>query len=226
MSDVITKLAEAGHLTKERADEIRNTVAEFEKLAREDPEFHAEALEKIGGPFGVKAMDTAKMLGGVALIGGAMNLIGDVYDTAKGAITKSIHYKKMIEANPQFRSADSGTIQRHFSTLHTFNPDYAADPSIAGEYISQRLEREGMDFNQLKNIIDAGKSLQGQRRQSMSEYLTSPSTVAGMVQWEGSPESMKRTQSLEVHQEDMRRRRAQTAAAQQKKRRFEQQYGE
>jgi hypothetical protein len=194
MSNLIDKLAAEGHLTSEQANRIQKTVAEFQKLAAEDPEFHQEAMEKLA--WGESWVGPAKTLGTLAGVATAMSLVGDAYDTAKGAIMKSVRYKRMVDANPQLKDQDPKLVQSAFNTLHTFNPDYASDPAIAGEFVSSRVRDRGMDFGQLKNIIDAGKSLRAGKRPGVLDYVTSPQVLAGIAGIPGTPEG----RALEAHE--------------------------
>lgn len=183
---VLKKLASEGYLTPDQVAQIEQNVATFTKAAEQDPEFLQEAIEKLGSPFssmvggskgyGQMAVDTAKVLGATALVAGAANIVGDLYDTAKDSIMKSRRYKAMMDANPQLRRLDSKLVQRSFNTLHTFNPQYAADPTVAGEFVAQRAQQQGLDFNTLKNIVDASKNTRPTRN-SVRNYVTDPKTV-------------------------------------------------
>jgi len=183
MSQIIEKMVLAGLLSKEQTRLIENNVAHFTKTAEQDPEFLENAIEKLANPFGVMIPETLKMMGATALAAGGAALVGDLYRTAKNAIVKSRNYKAMIDSNPELSGMDAQAVQRAFNTLHNFNPSYAADPSVAGQYVKRQMETQGTDWGLLKNVIDAGRSLHTSRP-SPIDYLTQPQTIAQMLQFE------------------------------------------
>jgi len=193
--------------TKEQIALIEDNVNSFMKAAEEDPELYADALEKLGGPpLSEMALNTAKSIGTIALFAGAANAVGDLYDTAKDAINKSRNYKAMMDMNPALNEMDSTMVQRAFNTLHKFNPQYASDPTVAGEFVAQRARQQGLDFNQLKNIIDAGRATRPGRPSAM-DYILNPNTIAG---------ALKETASYpsgEEREAEMLRRRVSSADA-------------
>jgi hypothetical protein len=101
---------------------------------------------------------------GVAAAGGiAMALAGDVYDAAKRGITKGRDYKSMMQANPALQRMAAKDVQKAFSVLHHFNPEFAGDPTVAGAWVKSRVsmgsdEMYG-DTTQLKSLIDSRKNL-------------------------------------------------------------------
>lgn len=178
------KLASSEPLTEQEATLVRATMRQFVKEAKEFPVLHGEALEKMAADpmtFRDMAVNTAKTVGAVGLFAGAANVVADLYESGKDAIMKSIRYKRMIDANPDLAQMDASKVQSAFSTLHKFNPHYASDPSVAGTFVKQHIHQEGVDFNTLKNVVDAGKSLRPARPTAM-QHLTHPATMAGMVE--------------------------------------------
>lgn len=181
MSVLMEKLAGAGHLSRDQVSRIRKTVHEFEKLAAEDPEFHAEALEKLGF-LGVKWGDSAKRIAATGATIGATMIAQDVYQTAKDAIGKAKNYKSMLNDNPDLRKVDSKKVQRLFTSLHTHNPNYAADPMTAGAFVRQQADMEGVDFGMIRNVSDARKNFPA--RKDWVQSMLDPAMAAGSLQFQ------------------------------------------
>ena len=101
---------------------------------------------------------------GTAVAGGiAVALAGDMYDALKRGITKGRNYKSMLEANPQLQKMPAKEVQKAFSVLHHFNPDFASDPTVAGAWVKSRVSLGSDDFyadaQMLKNLVDARKNI-------------------------------------------------------------------
>jgi hypothetical protein len=117
------------------------------------------------GPGIGRTLMTAGIGAGTALAAGvAYHLAGDIYDATRRAITKTHHYKQMLEVNPDLRDRPAKTVQRIFSTLHKFNPEFAGDPSVAGSFVRNNLELAGsdqgtVDMHTLINLVGARKNL-------------------------------------------------------------------
>jgi len=166
MGSFIEKLAAAGHLTDEQVERIGRRAAEMVKAYREDPSFRKEANEKLGmSPMMQGAM---KRIGGGMLIGAGMTMgvagiegIREKLKERKSSLEKAKNYKSMLEANPDLRasSVDSKMVQRHFDTLHKFNPEYASDPMVAGTYVQNSLEMARPNIDALNNVVGARRNL-------------------------------------------------------------------
>lgn len=103
---------------------------------------------------------------GTAVAGGiAVALAGDMYDALKRGITKGRNYKAMLAANPDIQKLPAKEVQKAFSVLHHFNPDFASDPIVAGSWVKNQagLGAAGAgDYGNLvtlKNLVDARKNL-------------------------------------------------------------------
>lgn len=115
-----------------------------------------------GGALGAFGRGAASV-GGAVGAGIAASLAGDLYDALKRGITKTRNYKAMVEANPDLHDRSAKDVQSAFSTLHTFNPDFAADPHVAGSYVRQQLTLAGdsgqVDLHTLTSLVGARKNL-------------------------------------------------------------------
>jgi len=162
---VIEKLAARNHLSEEQVARIGRRVARMVKEAREDPQLMEEVIEKLAlNPFFEKSL---KMFGQGAVLGGgiaggakAVHMISDRIQDHRKAIEKARSFKSMIDANPDLQGADvdSRMVQRHYDTLHKFNPEYASDPMVAGAYVSNSLWNARPNIETLNNVVKARAS--------------------------------------------------------------------
>ena len=162
MSSVLEKLAAKGHLSEEQVERIGRRVAQLVKEAKASPQFMEAAKEKLAlNPFLKKTLQTlgsgAVFAAGVT--GGAMgvHMISDRIQGRRQSLEKAKHFKDMVAANPDLQGADvdSRMMQRHFDTLHKFNPEYASDPMIAGTYVHNSLAYARPNIETLNNVVKA-----------------------------------------------------------------------
>lgn len=174
MSRIVEQMAASGQLDADAVARVGKNVAEFVKLARANPSFHKDALVKLAAPIpGWQQAGTAMAIGaGMQL---AMSAAGDIYGSIKGSIDKGRNYKKMLDDNPDLGKQQVATqVQKAFSTLHKFNPQYASDPTVAGEFVRNTLDMERVDLNQVnaltqarKNIVDATRRTPSRAKDTM-----------------------------------------------------------
>lgn len=184
MSSVIEKLAAKGHLTSVQVERIGKRVAEMVKAARDDPHFRKEAAKLAMNPMisnMLKYVGTGAALGaGATGASAAMNMIGEKLQERGQSIAKAKNYKEMIGANPDLRSADvdAKMVQRHFDTIHKFNPEYASDPMVAGQYVRSSLNFAAPNLDQLNNVVKARQSYMSARKDqgAPGEKLLKPLT--------------------------------------------------
>ena len=174
MGSVVEKLAASGHLTGEQVERVGTRVQSFMEELRGDPALMEKAAKSMG--FMEAAMPALKTLGfgaGVGIGAGALSLgagaIGDAIGKHRDSIDKAKHYKEMIEVNPELAdsNADATMVQRHFNTLHKFNPEYASDPVVAGTYVQNALEFSRPNIEAINNLVNARKNLAQSKPQSM-----------------------------------------------------------
>jgi hypothetical protein len=153
--------------------------------------FRDEIVDEVRGIFKKVAMDwagvgdTAAKAGiGVGVAAGAgiaMSLAGDAMDALKRGITKGKHYRSMLRENQDLQEHPMGAkaTQAMFSTLHKFNPEFAADPYVAGTFVRNQLDAAGADKKQvdlstLTGLISARKNLsdiRSKRIPQMNNFL-------------------------------------------------------
>ena len=196
--NLLEKLASEGKLTPEQVERIGRNVAEFKKAAEEDPKFRAEAKEKLAGFFDhINWKATAGTMAAAAGIQAGSNVINDVYQNVKGSVAKARNYKDMINANPELSRMNSREVQRHFSTLHKFNPDYASDPNVAGQYIQDSIQMERTPLEQVNALVksrsDMAKARQSEQQGGMFDTSAMP---AGLIQTKPDASDQMRTTPL------------------------------
>lgn len=155
------------------AGEIRSspfrdeTVNEMNNLIKEALDWKSmkNVLRSSAGMAGRGALALGGAAGAAAAGGIALSLAGDLYEAAKRGITKSRDYKAMMEANPNLQKMPAKEVQKAFSVLHKFNPEFAGDPTVAGAWVGRQVNVTAMqpdeyaNINALKPLIDARKSL-------------------------------------------------------------------
>lgn len=185
MSQVTEKLAATGNLSAEQVEKIGETVHEFLKEAQANPELMSETLEKLG--FGGEMMShpmMSRVLKGLAIGGGsALGVAGvnagvTALQDLKGDLKKAQHYKEMLKNNPdlQARGVDSKMVQKHFNTLHKFNPEYATDPMVAGTYVSNSLEMARPNLDTINNMVRARKDIADVRGKMPGQQMATATT--------------------------------------------------
>lgn len=136
-------------------------------------EKRAGELEKKAGIFGSSTPPPPTMgqrmghaagqLGGglaMGVAGGILTAIaGDAYDAIKRGLTKGRNFKAMIEENPDLKQLPSKDVQRAFSVLHQFNPEFASNPTVAGSFVRRQAQFAEFDPNQLNTLVGARNNL-------------------------------------------------------------------
>lgn len=120
------------------------------------------------GVVGKGALALGGAVGAAAAGGIALALAGDMYDAAKRGITKGRNYTAMMQANPHLQKMPAKEVQKAFSVLHRFNPEFASDPTVAGAWVKSRVslgadELYG-DTTMLKSLVDSRKNLTDVKR--------------------------------------------------------------
>jgi hypothetical protein len=122
-------------------------------MASENP--LTEYLEKKAAGYGqafgqaAKAVMAPKNLAGsivgagaAALGAGAVAAVGMAGHAIYDAATKARDFRNMLAENEdlhEMHQNDPRTVNRMFSTLRTFAPEFSADPTVAGAYVRQMV---------------------------------------------------------------------------------------
>lgn len=172
MTDIMQKVAEVApkhyaFLVK-TAEEVKTSPFKEEildeldgliKKAFQMPGWASSAGKSFGGG--------AAAVGGAVAAGIAYALAGDMYDAAKRGITKTRNYRIMMEANPDLKQLPAKNVQKAFSVLHHFNPDFASDPTVAGQWVKRQAsfgEDALGDASAIGQLVSARKNISDSRK--------------------------------------------------------------
>jgi hypothetical protein len=146
---------------QETQDEVRKSPFRDEIVGRID------GILKTAG-FGEMAGKAALGAGLAVGAGIAHSLAGDIYDSLKRGITKGRNYQAMMSANRDLGEHPAEKVHQVFGTLHTFNPEFAGDPHVAGSFVRQQLTLAGehgqVDLHSLTNLVAARKNITDTRK--------------------------------------------------------------
>jgi hypothetical protein len=160
MANVVETLFAEGQLTPEQIEKVGERASAFLAGLEKDPELMKEAL---GLPdVDWKALMNRGLQAGAITMGGAAAMT--LHDLVKGKIqdhqndvAKAKAYKDMLASNPELSAShvDAEAVQRHFDTLHTFNPEYAQDPTVSGYYGQAAIEAASPNSEAINNRVKA-----------------------------------------------------------------------
>ena len=116
--------------------------------------FTSEKLASTGDY--VKGMTTAMI--GTAAAGLATAVATDLYDAASRGFTKARNFKRIMEANPDLKNYDKTMVRRSFDALHTYGPEFTADPLMGGSYLKVLAGGGGNEHQILKDLVSNRKN--------------------------------------------------------------------
>lgn len=165
---------------------------DYVKWAQERLETVEEKIEKTAidwGAAGKTVGNTALKglgimgAGAASMIGGA--LINDMYQAARGALTKSHNFNKMMQADPSLGEYPAEKVKAYFTTLHEKGgPEISGDPLMASAFVKQQLDFHGSSIlDQVGKVLNMrstlAKSEQLPKMDFTSLLKSSPSSPAG-----------------------------------------------
>jgi hypothetical protein len=160
-SQLMTKLAEVApdfmEYMQKTANELRQSPFRNETFYQLDT-----LIKKASFMSGVG--NAAAGIGATALTGIAYSLAGDMYDALRRGVTKGKNYRKMLSANPDLAELNAKDVQKAYAALHRFNPEFAADPTVAGAFVRRQANLEEFDPTMLSNLVSARKNLTDVKR--------------------------------------------------------------
>ena len=217
MSFVAKKLMDGGYLTKEQAAEAEKRAEAFVDEVYKSPELFRQAVEKLGAapaeaaseiaPFwerlkGTMGGENLTNILGVALLSGGLGVGANLgihgIKAIKSRLDKARGYKAMLEGNPNLKEMDPELTQTVFSTLHRFNPAYASDPFVAGQFVRSIVEQERMDLGALNNIAKAHSDMSRSSGRGAVDFF---SGIAGGAMMDPTQAALNRLK-LKITQED------------------------
>jgi len=102
--------------------------------------------------------------GAAALGAGAIAAVGMAGHAIYDAATKSRDFKSMLEENDDIRQMhqdDPRAVNRMFSTLRTFAPEFSADPTVAGAYMRRMVGNQAGVGEIVTHALDARHKMLG-----------------------------------------------------------------
>jgi hypothetical protein len=148
------------------AEELKNSPFLEETIQRQN-EILSSAQEKIASSIWTRNSLGGHMARGAAAVAGTTaagigyELLSDLYNDTKGALTKDRNLKKMIEKNPDLEEYDQEKVKSIFTTLHNFaGPKFSADPNISGTFVRNQVALhqgmpQGVDMGAINQLISA-----------------------------------------------------------------------
>lgn len=115
-----------------------------------------------GQLIGQKALGAGALLAGAAAIPLVQRGVSTGADALSRAISKPRHFSSMMEGNPDLANLDPKSVQQSFDTLHRFNPELAADPTVAGSWIRRTVkwDQGNIPIEAVKDLISMRKGIQ------------------------------------------------------------------
>jgi hypothetical protein len=147
---------------------MEKTAAAFYYLDKTNPEFSDELAEevraitdftkeKIAGAGDAFAKGVADVGKGVAVTVGAgvsLALAQDIYDAARRAVSKSRNFNRIMEADPSLKKEFSKeNLQKAFSMLHRYAPEFTADPTVGAGLLRNISEDPSRSAGNVLNLI-------------------------------------------------------------------------
>jgi hypothetical protein len=180
--DIIEKLAEDNYLTAEQVESIGRHVSEIIAAVDQHPEILKEAgiAPNMKDVFlqHVLPMTGAGVLGALSLRG-IDTLINKVKEHTVGEHRKEEAFNNMLNAHPDLSERDPGKLRTHFDSLYHFSPTYATDPLMAGEYVRQTMDTQGINPNMPLTAANVHRALTSPGKKNLEDYLQMPKSSLG-----------------------------------------------
>lgn len=174
----------------EVAPDIHQALDETVPLVRESP-FREEIVQELDGlfkradefplleamkpvPFRQRAQGFGEDIGANIAQSVATSLANDAFDAVKRGITKGWYYRKMLKNNPDLQKKDARMVKQVFSTLHRYNPEYTADPWVAGTWVRDHTNLAtlgSIDIGTVNQIVGARKNIVDVKKMPMSQRM-------------------------------------------------------
>lgn len=118
----------------------------------------------------VNVRDVATTVGiGAATMAGAGLLAAvatDLYDAAKRGLTKGQNFKRIMDANPQFKSQKPQALAA-FNAVHRYAPELTADPLVGGSLMNAIIQMPDGAYNTIKDVAGIRKNLQDSKHRQI-----------------------------------------------------------
>jgi hypothetical protein len=165
MSNVLQNMLDSGYIKPDELEKVGERVADFMEELQADPELLDEALQKLGADPGFwdsvgkgfrRAMPlTLAAAASTAAVAGASGLAHEAVEAIRNSLGKAKAYKAMIDhSGDRLEGIPAEKVQESFNTLYRFNPQVAADPAVAAEFIRETSRTEAYPFQLLRAVSD------------------------------------------------------------------------
>lgn len=139
--------------------------------------------------FGQRVIGKAGDAATAAAVGAGITVAGTYAGKLYDAATKGRDFRRMLEHDPRLQSRqddDPRMFNQFYSTLRTFNPDFARDPVVAANYMHRMLDNpeaaggqvvETLNFrDKIKSPLDTvmGSAMSAGKGESKSPTLPGP----------------------------------------------------
>jgi hypothetical protein len=144
-------------LARELKDEI-SYIADYsvEKTAQVNLSKASDVVT--GVALGAASMAGAGLLAAVAT---------DLYDAAKRGLTKGSNFKRIMDANPQFKGQKTEALAA-FNAIHRYAPEMTADPMVGGSLMNAIMQMPDGAYNTIKDVTSIRKSLQESKHKQVN----------------------------------------------------------
>jgi hypothetical protein len=125
-------------------------------------------------PFGQRAQGFGEAIGANVAQSVVHSLANDAFDAVKRGITKGWYYRKMLKNNPDLQKKDARMVKQVFSTLHRYNPEYTADPWVAGTWVRDHTNLAtlgSIDIGTVNQIVGARKNIVDVKKMPVSQRM-------------------------------------------------------
>lgn len=149
------------------------------------------------GHFAEKAVTLGAV--GVPLITATAAGASALYDKMTAASRKAKAFKAMVTENPHLNSHNQVLVQRYFNTLHTLNPQFADDPTVAASFVNNAIVTNTNPATPHRDIY--ARALELQRGATPSASLISAGAdiskaLGGMSAALGTQEHQRKMQDM------------------------------
>lgn len=137
-------------------------LAKFRHASRTPPKLDDLGKPITGGETGWSdvAANLGKMMALAGMTAGATAGIGGLLRNSKDKKLKAeidVSYKQMFREHPRLKDLeedDPGRVRRHFGVLARYAPSLAADPTVAGSWVSATAQLGQVGASDIKNLAE------------------------------------------------------------------------
>lgn len=112
---------------------------------------------------GKKVMVGAATMAGAGLLAAVAT---DLYDAAKRGLTKGQNFKRIMDANPQFKGQKAQALAA-FNAVHRYAPELTADPLVGGSLMNAIIQMPDGAYNTIKDVAGIRKNLQDSKHRQV-----------------------------------------------------------